>query len=54
MLVVSDIDPMYLPQPDDLLVNLTDSYDLVINLLDTLPSFFAKSQVIDNCFVAAL
>jgi protein transport protein SEC24 len=54
MLVVSDIDPMYLPQPDDLLVNLTDSYDLVINLLENMPQYFAKTQVIDNCFVAAL
>eukprot|EP00347_Sterkiella_histriomuscorum_P022014 403331985 len=54
MFVTTDIDQIFLPQPDDLLVNLTDSYDLVINLLDNLPSYFAKTQIIDNCFVAAL
>jgi len=36
------------------LVNLTDSYELVINLLENLPSYFAKTQIIDNCFVSAL
>lgn len=54
MFVVTDIDAVYLPQPEDLLVNLTDSLDLVTALLDSLPSLFAKTQIIDNCFVAAL
>ena len=43
MFVTTDIEQIFLPQPDDLLVNLTDSYDLVINLLDNLPSYFAKT-----------
>jgi protein transport protein SEC24 len=30
MLVISDIHDVFLPQPDDLLVNLNDSYDLVL------------------------
>jgi len=54
MFVVSEIEEMFLPQPDDLLVNLTDSYDIIINLLENLPNYFAKTQVIDNCFVSAL
>jgi protein transport protein SEC24 len=37
MLVVTDIEAMYLPQPEDLLVNLSDSLDLVTSLLDSLP-----------------
>ena len=40
MFVVTDIDAVYLPQPEDLLVNLTDSIDLVTSLLDSLPSLF--------------
>jgi len=54
MFVVSDIEEMFLPQPEDLLVNLSDSQELVINLLDNLPLYFAKTQTIDNCFVSAL
>jgi protein transport protein SEC24 len=37
MLVVTDIEAIYLPQPEDLLVNLSDSLDLVTTLLDSLP-----------------
>lgn len=54
MFVTADIEQMFLPQPDDLLVNLSDSQDLVINLLENLPSYFAKTQIVDNCFVSAL
>jgi protein transport protein SEC24 len=54
MLVVTDIESIYLPQPEDLIVNLSDSLDLVNSLLDSLPSFFARTQVVDNCFVAAI
>lgn len=35
-------------------MNLSDSLDLVNSLLDSLPSFFARTQVVDNCFVAAI
>jgi hypothetical protein len=35
-------------------VDLHDSKDIVLNLLENLPSYFQKTQVIDNCFVAAL
>ena len=41
MIVVSDMsDPEYLPVPDDMLVNLTDSYDMVSNLLDNFHLYF--------------
>ena len=54
MLVVTDIEQVYLPQPEDLVVELQDSLELVTTLLDSLPSLFSKSQIVDNCFVAAL
>lgn len=40
MLVMTDLTDNLLPQPDDLLVNLTDSYDLVCQLLDNFPAYF--------------
>jgi protein transport protein SEC24 len=43
MFVVTDIDQIYLPQPEDLVVNLQDSLDLVTSLLDSMPTLFAKS-----------
>ena len=43
-----------MPQPEDLLVNLHDSYDLVINFLDNLPNYFLKNSTPDACFIAAL
>jgi len=54
MLVVTDIEAMYLPLPEDLIVDLSESLELVTSLLDSLPSLFAKTQIVDNCFVAAL
>jgi protein transport protein SEC24 len=54
MFVLTDIQEMFLPQPEDMIVNLSDSYDLVVNLLDNLPSFFSKNSSVDSCFVAAL
>ena len=43
-MVVTDVDNIFLPQPEDLLVTLSESYDLVINLLDNLPNYFAKAS----------
>ena len=37
MFVVSDVEQMFLPQPEDLLVLLQESQDLVINLLESIP-----------------
>ena len=42
MMVITDSDNVFMPQPDDLLVNLTDSYELIINLLDNMPMYFTK------------
>jgi hypothetical protein len=40
MLVVSDIDDVIMPSPEDLLVNLQDSRGVVDALLDSLPAMF--------------
>ena len=44
MLVVTDTENVFMPQPEDLLVNLSESYDLVINLLDNIPNYFIKAS----------
>jgi protein transport protein SEC24 len=58
MLAISDIHDVFLPQPDDLLVNLHDSYDLVIQLLDSFENFFlprnGHPKTNESCFIPAL
>ena len=54
MLVMTDVESFFMPQPDDLLVNLSESYELIINLLDNLPNYFNKTHTVESCFVAAL
>jgi len=45
MLVVPNTEQIFVPcQNDDLLVSLTDSYDLILNLLDNFNNYFVKSQ----------
>jgi hypothetical protein len=44
MMVIPDSQDVYLPcQADDLLVSLTDSYDIVLNLLDNFANYFVNS-----------
>jgi protein transport protein SEC24 len=54
MLVVPEIDELFLPLPDYFLVNLQESMNLVTKLLDDLPAMFAKSQRVDSALSAAL
>ena len=54
MLVMTDPEEFFMPQPEDLLVNLNDSYDLVLNLLDNLPNYFAKTKTSESAFITAL
>lgn len=46
MLVVSDIDDVFLPTPDYLLVNLNENKDLVRDLLEELPNMHSASNII--------
>ena len=54
MMVMTDPENFFLPQPEDLLVNLADSYELVINLLDNMPNYFVKTNQVESCFITAL
>jgi protein transport protein SEC24 len=54
MLVMTDPENFFMPQPEDLLVNLQESYDLIMNLLDNMPSYFSKSTTAESSFITAL
>jgi protein transport protein SEC24 len=54
MLVVTDIDDVFLPLPDDLLVNLSESAEVVEKLLDTLPTMFQSTQNVDSALGVAV
>ena len=54
MLVVTDLSDIFLPIPDDLLVNLNDSMDLVYTLLESIPGYFAKTQVFEGNMINAI
>jgi protein transport protein SEC24 len=53
-LVVTDIDDVFLPCPNDLLVNLNESKQLVNDLLEQLPTKFTNSQETNSALGAAL
>ncbi|KAL2077699.1 hypothetical protein ACEWY4_027203 [Coilia grayii] len=54
MLVVSDIDDVFIPTPDSLLVNLKESKELVKDLLTGLPSMFRQTRETHSALGPAL
>ncbi|GLJ20808.1 hypothetical protein SUGI_0379320 [Cryptomeria japonica] len=54
MMVVADLDDPFVPLPDDLLVNLSESRHVVEALLDSLPSMFAENINVESAFGPAL
>ncbi|CAG8564193.1 267_t:CDS:10 [Paraglomus occultum] len=54
MLVVSDLDDVFLPQPDDLLVNLFEAREALESLLGRLGDMFKDTQVVGNALGPAL
>lgn len=55
MLVVSDLKELFVPLPDNLLVNLQESRSVVEAFLDNLPEMFSKNPVIaQSCLGPAL
>jgi protein transport protein SEC24 len=55
MLVVSDLKELFVPLPDNLLVNLQESRGVVDAFLDSLPEMFAKAPVVSqSCLGPAL
>ncbi|ESW35293.1 hypothetical protein PHAVU_001G223000 [Phaseolus vulgaris] len=54
MLVVSDLDDIFIPLPDDLLVNLSESRSVVDTFLDSLPTMFQDNVNLESAFGPAL
>ncbi|KAM4620657.1 protein transport protein Sec24A isoform 2-T3 [Polymixia lowei] len=54
MLIVSDIEDIFLPTPDSLLVNLNECKELVQDLLKSLPHIFGKTMETQSALGPAL
>ncbi|XP_043917273.1 protein transport protein Sec24B-like isoform X2 [Protopterus annectens] len=54
MLIVSDIDDVFLPTPDSLLVNLHESRELITDLLKALPNMFCSTRETHSALGPAL
>jgi protein transport protein SEC24 len=55
MLVVTDLTDLFIPLPtSEILVNLNDSKEIILNLLDKLPSIFQTTQKVENALGVAL
>ncbi|KAI4883383.1 hypothetical protein NFI96_024742, partial [Prochilodus magdalenae] len=54
MLIVSDIDDVFIPTPDSLLVNLKESQELVKDLLNGLPGMFQHTRETHSALGPAL
>ncbi|PWA89651.1 sec23/Sec24 protein transport family protein [Artemisia annua] len=54
MMVVSDLEDVFVPLPDDLLVNLSESRTVVEAFLDSLPSMFQDNVNVESAFGPAL
>uniref|UniRef100_A0A4W6DTH8 SEC24 homolog A, COPII coat complex component n=1 Tax=Lates calcarifer TaxID=8187 RepID=A0A4W6DTH8_LATCA len=54
MLIVSDIEDIFLPTPDSLLVNLNECKELVQDLLKSLPNLFEKTMETQSALGSAL
>lgn len=54
MFVVADLEDIFLPLPDDILVNANDSESSILNLLDQLPTMFKETTVNESCMGSAI
>ncbi len=54
MMVVGEIDDPFVPLPDELLVNLSESREIVEKLLDSIPKSFAQTQIVDSAMGPAI
>uniref|UniRef100_A0A8C0GIN6 SEC24 homolog A, COPII coat complex component n=1 Tax=Chelonoidis abingdonii TaxID=106734 RepID=A0A8C0GIN6_CHEAB len=54
MLIVSDIEDVFIPMPENLLVNLNENKELIQDLLRTLPQMFTKSLETQSALGPAL
>lgn len=53
MFVLADMQDIELPIPDELIVTLADSKDLVLNLLESLPKMFENTLDNESSFTFA-
>ncbi|OQS04365.1 transporter Sec24, partial [Thraustotheca clavata] len=54
IMIVPDINELFIPIPDELLVNLSDSRDVIEGLLDMLPRLHQNSRNPDTCLGPAI
>lgn len=54
MLIVSDVDDVFLPKPTDLLLNIAEAREGLEALLQRLPGMFQENPVIGNALGSAL
>jgi len=54
MLVVSDLEDLFLPLPDDILVNAYESETAIMTLLDQLPTIFQETKINESCMGSAV
>mmetsp|Transcript_23392 Transcript_23392/g.43028 ORF Transcript_23392/g.43028 Transcript_23392/m.43028 type:complete len:895 (-) Transcript_23392:139-2823(-) len=54
MLVVSDLEDMFLPLANDILVSAPEGEAAILNLLDSLPAIFADTKVNESCLGSAV
>uniref|UniRef100_A0A7S4UIX6 Uncharacterized protein n=1 Tax=Alexandrium monilatum TaxID=311494 RepID=A0A7S4UIX6_9DINO len=54
MLVVSDLEDLFLPLPDDILVPISESESAIMSLLDSLPAIFGETKVNESCLGSAV
>jgi hypothetical protein len=57
MMVVPNANDAFLPMPDEMLVNLSESYDIILSLLDNFHNYFqvqGSTATQESNFVAAL
>ena len=54
MMVMTDLDDMFLPIPDELLINLSESKDMLLNLLDSFNNMFVNTQDNGSCLSKAI
>jgi protein transport protein SEC24 len=54
MVVVSDLEDLFLPLVDDILLPLEDNQDVLCNLLDSIPNLFRETKVTGNCLGSGL
>ena len=54
MMVIGEIEDPFVPLPDELLVNLSESRELLEKLLDSIPDSFAHTQIVDSAMGPAL